>query len=43
MVKFFNNATVQSMAMNVVVTSDLPVRLYSVVGGKVNRQVARAR
>jgi hypothetical protein len=29
------------MAMNVVVTSQLHVCLYSVAGGKVNRQVAR--
>jgi hypothetical protein len=30
-----------AIAMNVVVTSHLPVYLYSVVGGKVNRQVFR--
>jgi hypothetical protein len=29
------------MAMNVVVTSHLPVYLYSAAGGKVNRQAAR--
>jgi SPX domain protein involved in polyphosphate accumulation len=42
MVKFFqqhNNA----MAMNVVVTSHLPVCLYSATGGKVIRQFARTR
>jgi uncharacterized membrane protein len=32
-----------AMAMNVVVTSHLPVCLYSVAGVKVNRQVARTR
>jgi hypothetical protein len=31
------------MVMNVVVTSHLPVYLYSAAGGKVNRQVARTR
>jgi hypothetical protein len=31
------------MAMNVVVTSHLPVYLYSATGVKVNRQVARTR
>jgi hypothetical protein len=31
------------MAMNAVVTSHLPVCLYSAAGGKVNRQVARTR
>jgi hypothetical protein len=31
------------MAMNVVVTSHLPVCLYSAAGVKVNRQVARTR
>jgi hypothetical protein len=31
------------MTMNVVVTTHLPVCLYSAVGGKVNRQVARTR
>jgi hypothetical protein len=31
------------MAMNVVVTTHLPVCLYSAAGGKVNRQVARTR
>jgi hypothetical protein len=40
MVGFFNSTT---MAMNVVVTSHLPVCLYSAAGGKVNRQVARTR
>jgi hypothetical protein len=39
MVKFFNSA----MAMNVVVTPHQPVCLYSVVGGKVNRQIAHTR
>jgi hypothetical protein len=29
--------------MNVVVTPHLPVYLYSVAGGKVNRQIARTR
>ena len=37
MVKNFGSKTVQ-IAMNVVVTSHLPVCLYSVVGKKVNRQ-----
>jgi hypothetical protein len=31
------------MAMNAVVTSHLPVCLYSAAGVKVNRQVARTR
>jgi hypothetical protein len=31
------------MEMNVVVTSHLPVCLYSAAGVKVNRQVARTR
>jgi hypothetical protein len=31
------------MAMNAVVTSHLPVCLYSAAGGKVNRQVAHTR
>jgi hypothetical protein len=31
------------MPMNDVVTSHLPVCLYSAVGGKVNRQIARTR
>jgi hypothetical protein len=31
------------MAMNVVVTSHLPVYLYSAVGVKVNRRVAHTR
>jgi hypothetical protein len=31
------------MAMNAVVTSHLPVCLYSAAGGKVNRQVTRTR
>jgi hypothetical protein len=31
------------MAMNIVVTSHLPICLYSAAGGKVNRQVARTR
>jgi hypothetical protein len=30
-----------AIVINVVVTSHLPVCLYSVVGGKVNRQAAR--
>ena len=32
-----------AIAVNVVVTSQLPVCLYSAAGGKVNRQVARTR
>jgi hypothetical protein len=32
-----------TIAINVVVTSQLPVCLYSATGGKVNRQVARTR
>jgi hypothetical protein len=32
-----------AIAMNVVVTSHLPVYLYSATGGKVNRQVFRTR
>jgi hypothetical protein len=42
MVKFFGSTT-SAIAVNAVVTSHLPVYLYSVVGGKVNRQAARTR
>jgi hypothetical protein len=41
MVKFFSSITV--LAMNAVVTSHLPVCLYSAAGEKVNRQVTRTR
>jgi hypothetical protein len=37
----FSAAQKSTIAVNVVVTSQLPVCLYSAAGGEVNRQVAR--